>query len=172
MLDGQAVTGHVFNAASVDGRFGLFAIGGAASFDDVRVKTDDAAFAAPPAPAPLQLALQGSQAVRFDATLTAHQTDPWRLYSIADPSAGQTSSPANPTLTTRQRAARDLALLQTDLRTATTMQYTRKSYKLYTAPGDISSDKGPVALFKAYQETVGEALLLELNRPRLKTVIT
>ena len=41
----QAMLGFVFNAAAVDGNFGLLASGGAASFDDVRVKTDDPAFA-------------------------------------------------------------------------------------------------------------------------------
>jgi hypothetical protein len=40
----QAILGHVFNSATVDGNFGLLATGGSASFDDVRVKTDDAAF--------------------------------------------------------------------------------------------------------------------------------
>ena len=43
-LDGQALIGHVFNAATVDGDFGLIATGGNASFDDVEVKTDDRAF--------------------------------------------------------------------------------------------------------------------------------
>jgi hypothetical protein len=40
----QATLGYVFNAATVDGKFGLLASGGQASFDDVRVKTDDPAF--------------------------------------------------------------------------------------------------------------------------------
>ncbi|HXF83072.1 MAG TPA: hypothetical protein VNN19_10005, partial [bacterium] len=44
LLDGQAVRGHVFNAVGVDGAFGLFARGGAASFDSVTIKTDDPAF--------------------------------------------------------------------------------------------------------------------------------
>jgi hypothetical protein len=39
----QAIAGHVFNASTVDGNFGLMAQGGGASFDDVRVKTDDRA---------------------------------------------------------------------------------------------------------------------------------
>jgi Ca2+-binding RTX toxin-like protein len=43
-LDGQVLLGYAFNAATVDGNFGLMATGGTASFDDVRVKTDDAAF--------------------------------------------------------------------------------------------------------------------------------
>jgi Ca2+-binding RTX toxin-like protein len=40
----QAIVGFAFNAATVDGNFGLLATGGPASFDDVRVKTDDPAF--------------------------------------------------------------------------------------------------------------------------------
>jgi hypothetical protein len=40
----QAMLGFAFNAATVDGNFGLLASGGPASFDDVRVKTDDPAF--------------------------------------------------------------------------------------------------------------------------------
>ena len=40
-----AMVGYVFNASTVDGNFGLMAVNGAASFDDVRVKTDDRAFA-------------------------------------------------------------------------------------------------------------------------------
>ncbi|MGA8051658.1 MAG: hypothetical protein WCA09_15880, partial [Burkholderiales bacterium] len=44
-LDGQVVLGYAFNAATVDGRFGLLATGGSASFDDVRIRTNDPAFA-------------------------------------------------------------------------------------------------------------------------------
>jgi hypothetical protein len=40
----QAMVGFAFNAGTVDGNFGLLARGGPASFDDVRVKTDDPAF--------------------------------------------------------------------------------------------------------------------------------
>lgn len=43
-LNGQVVLGYAFNAATVDGNFGLLAKGGNASFDDVRIKTDDPAF--------------------------------------------------------------------------------------------------------------------------------
>ena len=42
----QAIAGHVFNAATVDGSFGLLATGNRASFDDVRVMTNDPAFVA------------------------------------------------------------------------------------------------------------------------------
>jgi hypothetical protein len=44
-LNGFVVAGHAFNAATVDGSFGLMATGGAAEFDDVKVKTDDRQFA-------------------------------------------------------------------------------------------------------------------------------
>ena len=40
-LDGQVLLGHIFNAVTVDGNFGLIATEGAASFDDVLLKTDD-----------------------------------------------------------------------------------------------------------------------------------
>ncbi|MEO5697196.1 MAG: hypothetical protein ABIQ60_08690, partial [Burkholderiaceae bacterium] len=50
-LNGQAAVGFVFNAITVDGRFGLFAKGAAASFDNLVVKTNDAAV-----PATLNLA--------------------------------------------------------------------------------------------------------------------
>ena len=46
-LNGQAVVGFAFNGVAVDGRFGLFARGAAASFDSVTVKTNDAAVPAP-----------------------------------------------------------------------------------------------------------------------------
>ncbi len=48
-VDGQTVLGHAFNAVTVDGQFGLLATDGPADFDDVRVKTDDPAFATPSA---------------------------------------------------------------------------------------------------------------------------
>ena len=44
-LNGQAVVGFAFNAVVVDGGFGVFATGGAASFDNVTIKTTDPAFA-------------------------------------------------------------------------------------------------------------------------------
>jgi hypothetical protein len=42
-LNGQSVLGRVYNAVTVDGAFGLLAVGGAASFDRVVVKTNDTA---------------------------------------------------------------------------------------------------------------------------------
>jgi hypothetical protein len=44
------VLGFVYNAATVDGRFGLMANGGPASFDDVLLQTNDRAFVANAAP--------------------------------------------------------------------------------------------------------------------------
>jgi hypothetical protein len=44
-----ATVGHIFNAVSVDGEFGLFTKDGAARFDEVEVKTDDRAFYVPEA---------------------------------------------------------------------------------------------------------------------------
>ncbi len=54
-VDGQVVTGFVFNALSVDGRFGVISIGGESSYDEVTVRTDDPAFEAfePPASKPV-----------------------------------------------------------------------------------------------------------------------
>ncbi len=43
-LGGYMVWGHVFNAIIVDGDFGLIAVDGTSSFDEVMVKTDDSAF--------------------------------------------------------------------------------------------------------------------------------
>ncbi|UCF09048.1 MAG: hypothetical protein JSW28_05025, partial [Thermoplasmata archaeon] len=43
-LDGYVVWGHVFNAITVDGDFGLLSVDQASSFDEVTVKTDDPAF--------------------------------------------------------------------------------------------------------------------------------
>jgi len=44
-LNAQAAVGFAYNAVTVDGDFGLLATAGAASFDDVKVKTSDRAFA-------------------------------------------------------------------------------------------------------------------------------
>jgi hypothetical protein len=43
-VDGHEVLGHVFNAVSVDGAFGLMSAAGKTSFDRVAVRTDDPAF--------------------------------------------------------------------------------------------------------------------------------
>ena len=40
----QAIVSHVFNAATVDGNFGLLAMNGSTAFDDVIVRTNDPAF--------------------------------------------------------------------------------------------------------------------------------
>jgi len=76
-----AVVGFSFNAATVDGNFGLLATGGIASFDDVRVKTDDAAF---------RTAGGGAQvasttiATQSDSTLTQSQLDAIASVAISD----------------------------------------------------------------------------------------
>ena len=41
------MVGHVFNAVTVDGDFGLFAMHGTGSFDEVTIKTDDPGFSLP-----------------------------------------------------------------------------------------------------------------------------
>ena len=46
-LNGAYVTTWAFNAPVVDGSLGLFTKGGSASFDNVRVRTNDSVFAAP-----------------------------------------------------------------------------------------------------------------------------
>ena len=43
-LNGQAVLSKVYNAVVVDGDFGLLAVSGQASYDDVKVKTNDPRF--------------------------------------------------------------------------------------------------------------------------------
>lgn len=43
-VDGHEVLGHVFNAVVVDGAFGLLAADSGASFDSVRITTDDPAY--------------------------------------------------------------------------------------------------------------------------------
>jgi hypothetical protein len=43
-LDGNVLLGHVFNASTIDGRFGLLASGSDATFDDIEIKTNDPGF--------------------------------------------------------------------------------------------------------------------------------
>jgi len=91
-LNGQAVLGAAFNGVTVDGGFGLLATGGAASFDSVTVKTDDAGLAPPsggnleaaaapagPAGAPSVLA-----PAQLDSVLSAAAHD-WIVRLGADP---------------------------------------------------------------------------------------
>ncbi|MBR9911354.1 MAG: hypothetical protein GYB33_13485, partial [Gammaproteobacteria bacterium] len=79
-IDGNVVLGYVFNAATVDGRFGLLATDGVANFDDVEVKTNDLAFEESPetllaAAAPTQqlasAPLPALTAEQLDATVQA-----------------------------------------------------------------------------------------------------
>jgi hypothetical protein len=72
-LNGQAVVGFAYNAVTVDGRFGLMASSGAASFDDVTVKTSDRAFAA--AGGGALLAADGALVSDGSSTLTQSQLD-------------------------------------------------------------------------------------------------
>ncbi len=44
VIDGKLALSHVYHSILVDGSFGLLAMGGAGSFDDVSIKTDDPAF--------------------------------------------------------------------------------------------------------------------------------
>ena len=73
-LDGQAVVGFVFNAATVDGNFGLLAAGGNASFDDVRVRTNDRAFVAAGG-ANLIATASAAESTQAGAALTQDQLD-------------------------------------------------------------------------------------------------
>ena len=43
-FNGQAALGHSFNGNAVDGRFGIFAFNGTASFDSITIQTNDPAF--------------------------------------------------------------------------------------------------------------------------------
>jgi hypothetical protein len=69
-LNGQAAAGFVFNAVGVDGRFGVFARGAAASFDSVAVKTND-----PAAPAALEAAPAAVQTPSSGPALRAPSAD-------------------------------------------------------------------------------------------------
>ena len=73
-LDGQAVLGRAFNGVTVDGGFGLLATGGAASFDNVTVKTDDAALA-PPSGGNLEAAASPTGPVGTPSTLARAELD-------------------------------------------------------------------------------------------------
>jgi hypothetical protein len=72
-LNGQVVLGHSFYASTVDGRFGLMATGAQASFDDVRVKTNDAAFIQPEGGSMMTSGLAGE--VQSGQTLTQAELD-------------------------------------------------------------------------------------------------
>jgi hypothetical protein len=81
-LDGQAVLGKAFNAVAVDGDFGLLAVGVTATFDDVMVKTDDAAFAA--TIGGNLIAEGGANAAGAGETLTQSQLDGAATIAIGD----------------------------------------------------------------------------------------
>jgi hypothetical protein len=71
----QAITGYVFNASTVDGGFGVIASGGFASFDDIRVNTNDPVFIVLPSDSLVAAAGQvkssGTTAVLTQAQLDA-----------------------------------------------------------------------------------------------------
>ena len=71
----QAIASHAFNASAVDGNFGLVAMDGTTSFDDVTVKTNDSAFRTPEPPAPL-LAATTATADSSTELLTTQALDP------------------------------------------------------------------------------------------------
>jgi hypothetical protein len=70
----QAMLGFAFNAATVDGSFGLLAKGGTAGFDDVRIKTDDPAFIPAPGGASM-LAATTMSGPDSGSTLTQSELD-------------------------------------------------------------------------------------------------
>jgi hypothetical protein len=72
-VNGQAIVGHAFNAVAVDGDFGLLATTGQASFDDVKIKTSDRAFAA--APGSNMLASDSMLVSESASTLTQAELD-------------------------------------------------------------------------------------------------
>jgi hypothetical protein len=71
-LNGVALTSKVFNAVVVDGDFGLLAASGQASFDDVKVKTNDPAFVQA---AGSTMMASGSAMAGSASTLTQAQLD-------------------------------------------------------------------------------------------------
>ncbi|HXT29054.1 MAG TPA: LEPR-XLL domain-containing protein [Vicinamibacterales bacterium] len=80
-LNGVAVLSKVYNAVVVDGEFGLLAANGQASFDDVKVKTNDPAFT-PPSGGAL-LAAEGAIAGESGSTLTQAQLDSATLTAMS-----------------------------------------------------------------------------------------
>jgi Ca2+-binding RTX toxin-like protein len=94
-LNGQFAVSTAFNGIAVDGRFGLLAREGAASFDSVTVKTNDPAFLqqatpllaaqAPATPVAEMLAPTGLQALKDEAIRRlAYSVDPSQLAAMGD----------------------------------------------------------------------------------------
>ena len=75
-VNGMIAVSNAFNSVTVDGRFGLFTVGGPASFDNVSIKTNDAAFATAPAGSPLQAAMVPLEGTPAAAPLTADALRP------------------------------------------------------------------------------------------------
>ena len=72
-LNYQAMVGYVFNAVTVDGNFGLFAMHGTGSFDEVTIKTDDPGF---PLPEYLMAAFLPTDPVSDESLLSYAELDP------------------------------------------------------------------------------------------------
>jgi len=82
-LDNQLVASKVFNAAVVDGGFGLIASRGPSAFDDVTVKTDDSAFRPPATLSPLIAAEAGSGSQQDLPELTVAALEPVLVEAMA-----------------------------------------------------------------------------------------
>jgi len=85
-----AMAGYAFNASTVDGNFGLMAVSGAASFDDVRVKTDDSAFAG--VSSNMEAAATALVGQADGEVLTLSDSTRWRAWR--SPSGRRRSAPA------------------------------------------------------------------------------
>ena len=72
----QAMAGYVFNAVTVDGRFGLLAKEGSASFDTVTVRTDDPAFIPPDDAQPMTAGSSQIDPAEVMSDLTFAELDP------------------------------------------------------------------------------------------------
>jgi len=72
----QAMAGYVFNAVTVDGRFGLLAKEGSASFDTVTIKTDDPAFIPPDDAQPMTAGSSQIDPAEVMSDLTYDALDP------------------------------------------------------------------------------------------------
>jgi hypothetical protein len=104
-LNGNAVTGFVFNASTVDGRFGLLASGGTAAFDNVLVKSNDPVFTT------LVSAMQAATTSASGAVVTGTVTDQ-ELQPIVDAAIERLSLTLSPS---QIAALQDLPVVSTDL---------------------------------------------------------
>ncbi len=72
----QAMVGHVFNAVTVDGEFGLLSKDSSSSFDALTVKTDDPAFIEPEDASALTAATMSTEDPEAQSSLTYAELDP------------------------------------------------------------------------------------------------